>query len=265
MLCSTQDVIFFSPTKTTLRIVDAVAGGMGLDSANRVDLTFPMDDEAVKNDGDIAIIGVPVYAGRVPETAVERLRQHVKGDGRPAVLVVVYGNRAFEDALLELRDLAVELGFVPVAGGAFIGEHSYSTSEKPVAEGRPFDGDLEKARLFGVQVAEKIRHLESLDRMDALDVPGNFPYRDGVKPGDTTPVTDADACTLCGECARVCPTQVVEITETDVQTHDGCIRCSACVKACPEQAREWDVPRILEIRTFLNTTHAAPKEPETFL
>lgn len=133
MKYNTGQIIFFSPTKSTLKVVEAVAEGMGFDSVTRTDLTFPVESESVKSIGEVVIVGVPVYAGRVPNLAVERLRQYIQGEGRPVVLVTVYGNRAYEDALLELRNLTDELGFVPCAAGAFIAQHSYSSSELPVA------------------------------------------------------------------------------------------------------------------------------------
>ena len=70
--------------------------------------------------GELCVIAVPVYGGRVAATALQRL-QRLKGNGSSAILVVVYGNRDYEDALLELRDTTVQLGFVPLTAGAFIG------------------------------------------------------------------------------------------------------------------------------------------------
>jgi hypothetical protein len=126
---------------------------------------------------------MPVHAGRVPALAVERMRA-IKGMGRPAVLVTVYGNRAFDDALLELRDLATELEFVPVAGAAFIGQHSFSTPEFPVAQGRPDMADRDRAAAFGRHVRDKLAGISNeaeLRNLPELRVPGNFPYRDGVQ------------------------------------------------------------------------------------
>ena len=70
---------------------------------------------------DLLLIGVPVYMGRVPALIHEwlvSLRLHQT----PTVCVVVYGNRVYEDALLELTDIVRGCGGIPIAGGAFIGE-----------------------------------------------------------------------------------------------------------------------------------------------
>jgi len=115
------------------------------------------------NDG-LTIIGAPVYAGRVAPVAAERIRQF-KADGIPAVLVVIYGNREFEDALRELKDLAIEVGFRPIAGGAFIGEHSYADSKFSIARQRPDQKDLKKCSEFGALIKEKIQQVDSIDRM----------------------------------------------------------------------------------------------------
>ncbi|GAU08105.1 4Fe-4S binding protein [Desulfoplanes formicivorans] len=261
------ELIFFSPTKTTLATVEAIAQGMGLGEPIKTDLTFPVENAPLPSPSQgVAIVGVPVYAGRVPQLAAQRLRDRVQGNGRPAILVTVYGNRHYEDALLELGDLAKELGFIPVAGGTFIGEHSFSSPELPVAQGRPHDNDLKAARDFGRQVAEKLANLTSLDTMDPLHLPGNRPYRDGVTPAPIAPETDVNLCILCGECARVCPPQIITVDDTVITdvSASGCIRCSACIKACPTHARAWKVPKIHEIQVFLHTKHAQPKQPEMF-
>ncbi|MFA6811422.1 MAG: NAD(P)H-dependent oxidoreductase [Desulfoplanes sp.] len=176
MKCDTAQLIFFSPTKTTMKIVDAIGEGMKLSTPlSRIDLTFPLDTVPQGQASDVAVIGTPGYAGRVPALVVDRLRQNVQGKGRPAVLVVVYGNRAYEDALLELRNVAEELGFVPVGAAAFIGEHSFSTAELPVAAGRPDADDLKKARDFGSRIREKMQACGALDQLPLLQHTGNFP------------------------------------------------------------------------------------------
>lgn len=96
--------VYFSPTHTSAKIVTAIAEGTDIIVNKEIDLTYPCADQKVISTDSLAIIGVPTYAGRVAPTALERL-QKIKGDNTPAIIVVLYGNRDYEDALLELRTL----------------------------------------------------------------------------------------------------------------------------------------------------------------
>lgn len=263
-------IALFSPTGTTRNVLDAIAAGIDAAATSRHDLTLPAsriaDGWSRPSAGELAVIGVPVYAGRVPSLAVERLRASVTGGGMPAVLVVVYGNRAFDDALLELRDLAVELGFAPLAGAAFVGEHSFSTRRWPVAQGRPDAADLALARDFGRKVREILEGCDDPAGMPKLTVPGNFPYREGMQAAAISPDTDDAACILCGECARRCPTGAVRLEGEAVETSkELCLRCLACVRACPTGARAMLHPRILDFGRVLHEQHGQRKEPQIFM
>lgn len=262
----TIKLVFFSPTETTAKIVNGIAQGIGPDMINRIDLTPPdvkrREVEPMRD--ELAIIGTPVYAGRVPAEAVRRL-QMIKADNTPAVVVVVYGNREFEDALLELRDIVAALGFRPIAGGAFIGEHSYSSETTPIAPGRPDGRDMEKARRFGESIHEKLGRFHALDDMPVLQVPGNYPYIEWEKPPEMAPVTIESLCTLCAECVEACPTAAITV-ETSVSTSkEACIRCSACIKKCPSGARKWENARIEQVTKWLNENCRDRKEPQIFL
>lgn len=263
MYVNSCELIAFSPTGTTRTVIGAVAEGIGA-PVSAFDLT--LSDIHAPAPGEIAVIGTPVYAGRVPETAAARLRRHVRGMGRPAVLVAVYGNRAFEDALLELRNLALELGFVPVAAAAFIGEHSFSTPQWPVAEGRPDAADRDKAVAFGRSVRELLDEVSEPSALRPLEVPGNLPYRQGVQSSTICPETDVRTCVLCGECARVCPSGAITLTEDSVLTEPSlCLRCCACTRACPTGSRVMRHERILDFGRMLSTQYAQRREPEFFL
>ena len=72
---------------------------------------------------DVAVIAVPSYGGRVPAVAAERLGM-MRGNGAQAVLVCAYGNRAYEDTLVELEDAAKGAGFRVIAAVSAIAEHS---------------------------------------------------------------------------------------------------------------------------------------------
>ena len=157
----TVTLAYFSPTGTTKKVVESIAETIGAKDVKEIDLTKP--DIMTKEVGEIkeglAILGAPVYAGRVPAEAAKRFEK-VKGNGIPAVVVVVYGNREYEDALLELRDIAVRQGFKPIAGGAFIGEHSFSSDVTPLAAGRPDGQDIDIARDLGEKLAVQMKDID---------------------------------------------------------------------------------------------------------
>ena len=134
------------------------------------------------------MLGAPVYGGRLPAVAIERF-ERIKAAGTLAVPVVVYGNREFEDALLELKNLALELGFQPVAGGAFVGEHSFETEDSPIAHGRPDGQDAQKAVDFGAKTKDKVAALASPEALGELEIPGRFPYEGGATAMSISPVS----------------------------------------------------------------------------
>lgn len=259
-------LIYFSPTQTTQKIVEAIGRGMSIDKVERIDLTLP---EAAKKTFEpvrdaLAIIGVPVYGGRVPLEAVDRLKR-LQGNDTPAVIVVVYGNRAFEDALLELKEIVSAVGFRPIAGGAFIGEHSFSDDAMPIAPGRPDDNDLQKARALGEAVLAKLGSIVSLDALPPLEIPGDFPYKERKIRSDVAPVTHADLCIQCETCVAVCPVGAVSLKEA-IETETGlCILCCACVKNCPTTARRMENPGIRKAAEWLVANFSGRKEPESFI
>jgi ferredoxin len=259
-------LVYYSPTGTGKTTVTAIMNGTGLDH-DIIDLTPPGSD--IKNyevsSDELALIAAPVYSGRISTVAANRIKK-LKGYNTPAVLVVMYGNRAFEDALLELKNFTSELGFKAIAGAAFIGQHSFDSEKTPIATGRPDAEDLMKAEAFGEKIIEKLRGVGDIPE---LAVPGNYPYI--VHPqrikqgGGLSPETNPETCILCGICARVCPTACIDVTESINTDKTKCTACSACVQNCPTSARNWTHERILRGANWLATEHDNRKEPEVFL
>lgn len=278
MILSEARLICFSPTLTSLKVGKAIVRGVDAPRTTTLDLTHTaQEDEIVLSSNLLAVIVVPVYGGQVAPTAFVRL-QRLKAQGTPAVLGVVYGNRDYDGALRELDGLARLLGFVPVAACTFIGEHSYSTAQWPVAAGRPDASDLEQATAFGRAVKAKLATVSSVADLPVLDVnrierphqpfwPRLRFIRDVVhmrRSGQVlpqTPQTDPERCTHCEACVRLCPVGAIA-PGYELQTDASiCIRCCACVKGCPVKARRFDTP----FSRMLSTRFAYPKENRTLL
>ena len=218
-------LITFSPTGSSLRVAEAIAAGIGTHS-QFIDLSHPRQKDTVCLN-PIAVIAMPVYAGRVPKVAVERLRE-LSSRRAKAITIVVYGNRAYEDALLELNDEVEELGFDIVASAAIVAQHCVVPS---LATGRPNDADLEELHRFAQTVKDRLE----TGVIRSPKVPGHRPYRDGMTVS-ATPIV-GEACFGCRTCVTQCPTQAISMNDPKTTDLAKCILCMRCVKLCPAQAR----------------------------
>ncbi|PHR24464.1 MAG: hypothetical protein COA36_15605 [Desulfotalea sp.] len=254
---------FFSPTGTSKKIVQAIAEGKQTSQTiSHIDLTYPNHPTDISVGGnELAIIAVPVYAGRIAPLAKKRL-QNISGNNSPTILVVLYGNREFEDALIELKDLVTAQAFNVVAACAFIGEHSFSSADMPISPGRPDTNDLKIATEFGAKVMQQ---LATTQVSQPIDVPGDTPYRDGMKNLPFTPKIDSGLCTQCGECIAACPAGAISLNvEIQILT-DSCTFCCACIKACPEECISLTSTPMQEKAVWLNTNCKDQKKPQLFL
>ncbi len=225
--------VYFSPTGTSR--IGAVTIAQVFGSVQEMDLTLWNAVPKVTDfrPDDLVVFGAPVYSGRLFEGAVRRFSR-LKGHDTPCILSVTYGNRDFDDALLESCDLAVENGFLPFAAAALVGRHTYGELQV----GRPDENDRRQDTAFAVHAREKLRESGPLPMMN---VPGNRPYREGDAGGPFRPST-TDACIQCGLCARQCPEGAIA---ADCRTIDEkkCIACFRCIRNCPMAAKTVDTER----------------------
>ncbi|MCI8464503.1 MAG: 4Fe-4S binding protein [Lachnospiraceae bacterium] len=221
--------IVFSPTGGTQKAADSFTDAF-CKAHVYLDLTRQDQDFSAYSfqEEDVCIVAVPSYGGRVPEPAVSRLRQMIGNKAR-AILMVVYGNRAYEDTFVELQDVLEDAGFSCVAAVASVAEHSII---RQFAAGRPDAADEKELADFAVKVRSKI---ESGTSEDALYVPGNRPYKEyggvPIKP------RSGKACIRCGLCARECPAGAIPTEDPSKTDEKVCISCMRCIGICPKKAR----------------------------
>ena len=244
-------IAHFSPTGGTKKVANAIAAGFSIPVVE-MDLT-KADSAVTLGENDALMAVLPVYAGRVPQISLERLAA-LKGNGQKAVAVVVYGNREYEDALLETKDALEANGFQVIAAAAFIAEHSIVRS---IATGRPDAEDEALCRQFAADVMAKA------DDAVPVQVPGNTPYKE-LKPTAFHPAA-SEACVKCGICAQKCPVGAIPKDDPSRTNNDLCINCMRCVEVCPQHCRALPDAFLTMITQMLNQNAAGYKKPTIFL
>jgi ferredoxin len=258
--------IYFSPTGTTARAVLAAAKGTGLpvEETNLTNFKKRQGFQHAFSKNDLAIVGLPVYAGRLP-FHLDDFFAGLKGNGAPAAAIVMYGHREYNDALLELKNQLEERGFNVIAGAAFIGEHTFS---KNIAPGRPDEKDLALAREFGNQAAKATAKTQP----GTLKIKGDFPYKwqgyDPTNPGIHVfipRVVTGESCILCGACVEECPWGAIAMNENVTTDNNKCLRCFRCFKVCPSGAKKAVGEEFYKsLPEFEKRLNAVPKVPEMF-
>lgn len=230
------NLVYFSPTGNTKNVLELMGKKWTEEyeaTMCEINLTKKEAEEGQYSfsEKELVFFGVPSFGGRVPETAAKRI-ENMRGNNTPAVLVVTYGNRAYEDTFLELRDIVRKNGFIPVAAVASVTEHSIF---RDIASGRPNAEDRAELWNFAGRIQKALAKIEDITGGVILSLPGNRPYKEykvfPLKPGP------GKQCNHCGICARECPTGAISEDNAGKLNTERCISCMRCVHVCPQHSR----------------------------
>ncbi len=242
--------VYFSPRGNTKKICNFLAKCFSEFVEVPIDKS-PLPD---LSEDDLVIIAMPVFFGRIPKYAC-RILENFKGNGANLVILAVFGNRAYDDALMEMKLLLSAKGFKLLGAGAFVARHSIMRS---VAMDRPDEIDFKELELFAHKLKEKL----TTSSHDDFEVPGNIQLKP-IKENKVFPKGD-DNCINCNICVQECPVGAI-VSENPTDTNESlCISCMRCVEVCPVFCRNIGAAEeILEkkLHAFVKT----PKKNEIYL
>ena len=245
---------YFSPTGGTKKAGQIFCEGFAKETVFR-DLSV-QGAEAAQTESEWIVVAAPVFGGRIPGVVTEKLKKR-HGEGKKAVTLAVYGNRAYEDALLELNQTLEGQGFRVEASAALIAQHSMAPE---VAKGRPDEQDRKEILDFAENVLDKIKEGSGTP----VKAPGNIPYKAAMNM-PAAPVS-LPSCTGCGTCEKACPTGAIVMKDgTAAADLEKCILCMACTAACPEHARVLPPPLSERMEQMLGALKDVRRENEFFL
>lgn len=252
------NVVYFSATHTTRKVVRTIAEQF-IGEKKEYNITQQViEGEVWLTENDLLIVGIPVYSGRIPAQALISLNR-IKANHTSAIIVCVYGNRDYDDALLELKEVVESNGFTVISAGAFVAQHSIFPK---VGQNRPDEKDIFKIKEFAIQSVQLLESITKLSSVQAFEVKGNKPYK---VPGKIPLYPKGDKrCDECGTCVKMCPTEAISKHNPRKTDKDKCIACGRCIVVCPQQARSFGGLLYKLARKKFIKSNSERKEPSVF-
>ncbi len=239
-------LVYLSPTGGTKKVLTAFTKDFEIEN----DIELSKHHSHTFSKDETVIIAAPVFGGRIVSVFIERLK-NIRANGAKAVVIATFGNRDYDDALLELKNEATNSGFNVVMAIAAVTEHSLI---RKFGKGRPNAEDRRDLASFAEILANT-----SLD--SGFNVKGNTPYIDF--PGLPIKPKANSKCVSCGTCASACPVATIP-KSSPKETGPSCIVCMRCVEVCPEKARNISKPILFMVELKLKKSCSTPKKNECY-
>ncbi len=248
--------IYFSATGTTGKCVESFCHGFGaqpdtsINLADNLDIKFPdISDE------DVVIVASPVYGGRLPVQVAKALTR-LKGNNATAIAITVYGNRDYDDALLEHTDILHDCGFRIAGAGAFIGQHSIFPK---VGKSRPDIADVQILEDFGKECKAAV--INGFNSENIPFIKGSRPYKKAAG-APLSPKAKEKDCVKCLKCVSHCPVGAIREEKPFLTDTSKCISCGRCISVCANGARHHSGIAYSLIGFVFKSAFSKRKEPQ---
>lgn len=250
-------IVYCSPAGTTrhvARVMLRQCHSLGID-VQEVDLAHRLARDDIlatiaRAQDDLCLfVGSPVYVSHAVPPVMDFIARLPAGTALPVIPFVTWGGACSGMALFEMGTALEEKGMLPVGAAKILAVHSMLwRSDNPVGQGHPDSEDDRLVSDLVTHVHAQLSHGDptGISTADLAHYPA--PVRAEMAKASLKmaaahmPVreVDEDACTECGQCAEVCPTDTITYTPTPV-FGEACIYCYNCVRECPEDAIRADL------------------------
>lgn len=250
-------VVYFSPAGSTRQVAIAIEERLKAleQSVTVFDLSLGVQEmsasiiEFCSRSGPCCLwIGSPVYCDHAVPLVETLLRQLPAAEGRYSIPFVTWGGVTSGLALVEMGAILQQQDYQLLGATKVLAQHSSMWgADRPLAQGRPEQEDLDKVNLLVEQVVNKLGQpvketlapgvLDYLSPALGADAVGkNLALAKASRP---PLAADPDKCTSCGTCEECCPVQAITMDSVPI-VGDACVLCMQCVQHCPEQAFPYD-------------------------
>ena len=224
-------ILYFSGTGNSLAIARKIAEAIN-------DQVLPLTEavqQDLTNEQRIGLV-FPTYDFNLPP-ALPEMVSHLKISPKSYVFTVVTCGSMAGNCIWVLRRLLREKGI------ELAYSHKVSVPDNSaLAFGRNPNKQLKKFERVPARMEQIIRELQAESHTlhySWFSLLSWLLGRPAVEKGMIHclgPKVNADKCTGCNTCVRVCPMDNINLTDEKAIIGDNCTVCLACVHVCPQQA-----------------------------